>query len=119
MPLVKVLRRMELTRRLTGFSQLPGSVHPSRGNGSGPSSRETWMNDPIPTFDYFVVRLDRTDPNPNRITGLVERLGSWEKQPFDSAEHLARLISTWTAFGLADGAGQLRQAQRGNGRCVP
>lgn len=60
------------------------------------------MNDPIPTFDYFVVRLNRTDPDPIRITGLVERLGSGEKKPFDTAEHLTRLISTWTASGFVD-----------------
>jgi hypothetical protein len=59
------------------------------------------MSDPIPAFDYFVVRLNRTDRSSNRFTGLVERLGSGEKQPFDTAEHLARLISTWTAPGLA------------------
>jgi hypothetical protein len=55
------------------------------------------MNDPISSFDYFVVRLNRTDPNSNRISGLVERLGSGEKQPFDTAGDLVRLISTWTA----------------------
>jgi hypothetical protein len=68
------------------------------------------MNDPIPTFEYFVVRLNRTDPNPNRITGLVERLGSGEKQSFDTAEHLARLISHWRAFGSSDNADRSGQA---------
>ena len=53
------------------------------------------MSDPIPMFDYFVVRLNRTDPTPDRITGLVERLGSGEKQPFETAEHLTRLLSGW------------------------
>ena len=62
------------------------------------------MSDPIPTFDYFVVRLNRTDPNPDRIIGLVERLGSGEKHPFETAEHLARLISTWRASGFAHDA---------------
>ena len=62
------------------------------------------MNDPIPTFDYFVVRLNRTDPDPIRIIGLVERLGTGEKQPFDTAEHLTRLISTWTASGFVEDA---------------
>jgi hypothetical protein len=60
------------------------------------------MSDPIPTFDYFVVRLNRTDPNRTRITGLVERLGSGEKQPFDTAEHLVRLISGWTPSGYGE-----------------
>ena len=60
------------------------------------------MTDPIPTFDYFVVRLNRSDANAQRIRGLVERLGSGEKQPFDTAEHLTRLLSAWTGSGLAD-----------------
>jgi hypothetical protein len=60
------------------------------------------MTDPIPSFDYFVVRLHRTGP-PDRITGMVERLGSGEKQPFDTAEDLTRLICTWTASGIARG----------------
>ena len=64
------------------------------------------MSDPIPSFDYFVVRLNRTDPNPRLITGLVERLGSGEKLPFETAEHLTRLISTWTASGFAGETGQ-------------
>ena len=68
------------------------------------------MNDSVPTFEYFVVRLKRTDSNPNRITGLVERLGSGEKQAFDTAEHLARLISTWTAFRLSDNPGRPGQS---------
>lgn len=69
------------------------------------------MNDPIPTFDYFVVRLNRTDPNPQRITGLVERLGSGEKQSFDTAEHLTRLISSWTASSFADHPASRNQAE--------
>jgi hypothetical protein len=71
------------------------------------------MNEPIPTFDYFVVRLNRTDPNADRITGLVERLGSGEKKPFDTAEHLTRLISTWTASGFAADPGPAGQAAGG------
>jgi hypothetical protein len=66
---------------------------------------ETRMNDPIPSFDYFVVRLNRTDPNPDRIAGLVERLGSGVKQPFDTAEHLTRLLSSWTASGSPEAEG--------------
>jgi hypothetical protein len=68
------------------------------------------MNDPIPTYDYFVVRLTRTDPKPDRITGLVERLGSGEKQPFETAEHLTRLISSWRASGYREPASQPSQA---------
>lgn len=60
------------------------------------------VNDPIPSFDYFVIRLDRTVPHPDRVTGLVERLGSGEKRAFDTAEHLTRLISMWTASGCTE-----------------
>jgi hypothetical protein len=63
------------------------------------------MNDPNPSYDYFVVRLSRNDANQDRLTGLVERLGSGEKKPFDTAEHLARLISGWRGPGLTDTAG--------------
>jgi hypothetical protein len=63
------------------------------------------MTDPIPSFDYFVVRLHRTGPTPDRIAGMVERLGSGEKQPFDTAEDLTRLLSTWRATDITRGAG--------------
>ena len=68
------------------------------------------MSDPIPSFDYFVVRLNRSDPHPDRITGLVERLGSGEKQPFATAEHLVRLLSNWTPSGSGGARGRFAQA---------
>jgi hypothetical protein len=63
------------------------------------------MSDPIPSFDYFVVRLNRTESSTDRITGLVERLGSGEKQPFATAEHLVRLLSSWTPSGYGEAPG--------------
>lgn len=74
------------------------------------------MNDPVPIFDYFVVRLNRSDSNLDRITGLVERLGSVEKQQFETAEHLARLISTWRAAGSSDSAGRTEGVQEESDR---
>lgn len=74
------------------------------------------MSDPIPTFDYFVVRLNRSDPSPSRMTGLVERLGSGEKHAFDTAEHLVRLLSGWRPSGYGETArepGRLREARSG------
>ena len=68
------------------------------------------MSDPIPSFDYFVVRLNRTDSSPDRITGLVERLGSGEKQAFTTAEHLVRLLSGWTPPGYGETPGRFAQA---------
>jgi hypothetical protein len=35
----------------------------------------------------------------------VERLGSGEKQPFDTAEDLTRLLSTWRATDITRGSG--------------
>jgi hypothetical protein len=75
------------------------------------------MNEPIPTFDYFVVRLNRSGPEPQPIKGLVERLGSGEKQPFDTAEHLASLLSDWTATGGAGPAASRSRAQDGSKGC--
>lgn len=46
-------------------------------------------------FDYFMVRLCRTAREPNRMAGLVERLGSGEKRSFDTGEQLVRLVGGW------------------------
>ncbi len=51
-------------------------------------------------FEYFMIRLRRSDKDPERLAGLVERLGSGEKRSFDTGEQLLRLVSG----GFADGA---------------
>lgn len=53
-------------------------------------------------FDYFVIRVSRSAAQPERVVGLVERLGSGEKRVFETAEHLAALISGWTERGAGD-----------------
>jgi hypothetical protein len=47
-------------------------------------------------FDYFVIRVSRSAAHPEQVVGLVERLGSGEKRVFETAEHLAALVTGWT-----------------------
>jgi hypothetical protein len=49
-------------------------------------------------FEYFMVRLTRTATEPDRVAGLVERLGSGQKRSFDTGEQLVRLVGG--GFGL-------------------
>lgn len=46
-------------------------------------------------FDYFVVRMSRSDREPRRLSGLIERLGSGEKRWFDTSDQLVRLVTLW------------------------
>jgi hypothetical protein len=43
-------------------------------------------------FEYFMVRLTRFARQPDRLAGLVERLGTGEKRSFDTGEQLVRLV---------------------------
>jgi hypothetical protein len=43
-------------------------------------------------FEYFMVRVTRSVREPDRIAGLIERLGSGEKRSFDTGEQLAQLV---------------------------
>jgi hypothetical protein len=43
-------------------------------------------------FEYFMVRLTRSAIEPDRVAGLIERLGSGEKRSFDTGEQLVRLV---------------------------
>ena len=49
-------------------------------------------------FEYFMVRLTRNAREPDRVAGLVERLGSGQKRSFDTGEQLVRLVGS--GFGL-------------------
>lgn len=44
-------------------------------------------------FEYFMVRLTRSAHAPDRLAGLIERLGFGEKRSFDTGEQLLRLVS--------------------------
>lgn len=43
-------------------------------------------------FEYFMIRLTRSPVEPDRVAGLIERLGSGEKRSFDTGEQLVRLV---------------------------
>jgi hypothetical protein len=43
-------------------------------------------------FEYFMVRLTRSASEPDRVAGLVERLGSGQKRSFDTGEQLVQLV---------------------------
>jgi hypothetical protein len=58
----------------------------------------------VARFDYFMVRLSRSAGSGDRVSGLVERLGSGVKQRFDSGEQLVQLVSSWSRTG-DDGSG--------------
>jgi hypothetical protein len=44
-------------------------------------------------FEYFMVRLTRSTHAPDRLAGLIERLGFGEKRSFETGEQLLRLVS--------------------------
>ncbi|MBA3522129.1 MAG: hypothetical protein H0T90_06495 [Gemmatimonadales bacterium] len=43
-------------------------------------------------FDYFMIRVTRSQREPDRVAGLIERLGSGEKRSFETGEQLVRLV---------------------------
>jgi hypothetical protein len=43
-------------------------------------------------FEYFMVRITRSAGEPDRVAGLIERLGSGEKRSFDTGDQLVRLV---------------------------
>jgi len=51
-------------------------------------------------FDYFMIRLSRTARQPDRVAGMVERLGSGEKRSFETGEQLVRLVGGWATPGF-------------------
>lgn len=51
-------------------------------------------------FEYFMIRLTRSDKDPERVAGLVERLGSGEKRSFETGDQLLQMFGGWFAFSL-------------------
>ena len=47
------------------------------------------------TFEFYMIRIRRTDSQPGQVVGQVERLGTGEKLAFASGEHLMRLVTGW------------------------
>jgi len=48
-------------------------------------------------FEYFMVRVTRFESDPDRMSGMIERLGSGEKRSFDTGEHLVQLVGAWSS----------------------
>lgn len=47
-------------------------------------------------FQYFMVRLARSNADPARLSGLIERIGSGEKRTFGTGEELVHLFASWS-----------------------
>jgi hypothetical protein len=58
-------------------------------------------------FSYFMVRLRRSEGATGmRLCGVVERLGTSEKQSFEDAGELVRFLSGWRTEAAARRAGE-------------
>jgi hypothetical protein len=55
---------------------------------------------PSERFEYFMIRITRTDKDPDRVAGLVERLGSGEKRSFETGDQLLHMVGGRFAFDL-------------------
>jgi hypothetical protein len=53
-----------------------------------------------PRFEYFMIRLTRSEQEPERVAGLVERLGSGEKRSFETGDQLLQMVGGWFDFNL-------------------
>jgi hypothetical protein len=51
---------------------------------------------PTGRFDYFMLRLTRSEGEPELVTGQAELLRTGEKRSFDTGEQLLRLIGEWS-----------------------
>ena len=66
------------------------SLHPPEDDQGTTSER----------FEYFMIRLTRSEQDPERVAGLMERLGSGEKQSFETGDQLLRMVRGSFAFSL-------------------
>jgi len=66
------------------------SLHPSDDDHVTTSER----------FEYFMIRVTRSDKDPDRVSGLVERLGSGEKRSFETGDQLLRMVGGWFESSL-------------------
>lgn len=51
-------------------------------------------------FEYFMIRMTRSEQEPQRVAGLVERLGSGEKRSFETGDQLLRMVGGWFDLNL-------------------
>jgi hypothetical protein len=49
------------------------------------------------SFEYYMVRIRRSDADPRQVTGHVECLRTGEKRHFECGEDLVRLVAAWPA----------------------
>ena len=56
-------------------------------------------------FDYFMLRVTRSDGGPERLAGVIERLGTGEKWAFATGEQLLDLIGSHPPDGNMQAAG--------------
>lgn len=72
-------------------------------------------------FDYFMIRLSRSDREPDRVAGLVERLGSGEKRSFETGEQLVLLVGGWAMPDLRvpPVTGDRNAVRAGTGSSIP
>lgn len=47
-------------------------------------------------FQYFMIRLARSNADPGCLSGLIERIGSGEKRTFGTGEELVHLFESWS-----------------------
>jgi hypothetical protein len=47
-------------------------------------------------FQYFMVRLARSNADPASLSGLIERIGSGEKRTFGTGEELVHQFTSWS-----------------------
>jgi hypothetical protein len=69
--------------------------HPSEGDASTVSG-----------FDYFMLRVTRSGERPDRIAGVVERLGTGEKWAFATGEQLLGVIGSRPPDGNMQATGE-------------
>jgi hypothetical protein len=60
--------------------------------------------DPTGRFEYFMLRMFRTEESSRPITGQVERLGTGEKRRFETADELLGLVTDWPVTTPNEGA---------------
>jgi hypothetical protein len=51
-------------------------------------------------FEYFMIRLTRSDKGSGPVAEMVERLGSGQEQSFETGDRLFQMVDGWFAFDL-------------------
>jgi hypothetical protein len=70
-------------------------MHPDRSDRPEPAAPHA--GERPGGFDYYMLRLARSDRPGDGTAGLVERLGTGEKRGFQSADELITVLTEWSA----------------------